>query len=166
MLQITVNDKSSYQVEHEESQWLLNKAAVDCDISVQPNSLVSVLVNNKSYTAIIEKIDKENKEIVILINGRKYHARIEDPIDQLLNNMGLSMKAGQKADPVKAPMPGLVLKILVEPGQKVNKGDGLLVLEAMKMENMIKATVAATVKAIKVNERMAVEKGMVMIEME
>ncbi|NDC42459.1 MAG: biotin/lipoyl-binding protein, partial [Chitinophagia bacterium] len=78
----------------------------------------------------------------------------------------LDMKAMQKAEPIKAPMPGMVLRILVEPGQKINKGDGLIVLEAMKMENLLKATTPATVKAVKVTERTAVEKGAVLIELE
>jgi len=63
-------------------------------------------------------------------------------------------------------MPGMVLKVLVEPGQRINKGDGMLVLEAMKMENILKASVDATVKSIKVIERTAVEKGAILIELE
>jgi biotin carboxyl carrier protein len=63
-------------------------------------------------------------------------------------------------------MPGMVLKILVVPGQQINKGDGLVILEAMKMENILKAASPAIVKAIKVNERTAVEKGTVLIELE
>jgi biotin carboxyl carrier protein len=80
--------------------------------------------------------------------------------------MGLDIKLNQKAESVKAPMPGMILKILVTPGQQINKGDGLVILEAMKMENILKATGPATVKAIKVNERSAVEKGAVLIELE
>jgi biotin carboxyl carrier protein len=76
------------------------------------------------------------------------------------------MKAMQKAEPVKAPMPGMVLKVLVTPGQVINKGDGLIILEAMKMENILKATTTATVKAIKIAERTAVEKGAILIELE
>jgi biotin carboxyl carrier protein len=63
-------------------------------------------------------------------------------------------------------MPGMILKVLVEPGQLINKGDGLLILEAMKMENVLKASGTATVKSIKVDERTAVEKGAVLIELE
>jgi biotin carboxyl carrier protein len=60
----------------------------------------------------------------------------------------------------------MILKILVEPGQQINKGDGLLILEAMKMENVLKASGPATVKSIKAEERTAVEKGAVLIELE
>ncbi len=63
-------------------------------------------------------------------------------------------------------MPGMGLKVLVEAGQQISKGDGLLILEAMKMENLLKASSDATVKAIRVNERTAVEKGAVLIELE
>jgi biotin carboxyl carrier protein len=62
-------------------------------------------------------------------------------------------------------MPGLVLKILAEPGQAVNKGDSLIILEAMKMENVIKATGPGTVKAICVNEKDTVDKNQLLIEM-
>jgi biotin carboxyl carrier protein len=60
----------------------------------------------------------------------------------------------------------MVLKVLVTAGQSVNKGDGLIILEAMKMENLLKATAPGVVKSIKAVERTAVEKGAVLIEME
>ena len=166
MLQVTVNDKITHEVVSENNEWSVNDIPVDCNVSMEANGLVSIIVNNKSYTAIVDKVDKENKEITVRINGHIYKTSIKEPIDQVLSHMGLDLKATQKAEPIKAPMPGLVLKILVTPGQKINKGDALLVLEAMKMENMIKATVSATVKAIRVAEKTAVEKGAIMIELE
>ena len=63
-------------------------------------------------------------------------------------------------------MPGLVLRITVDVGQEVNKGDNLIVLEAMKMENIIKATGTGKVKNILVTEKQAVEKNQLLIEME
>lgn len=68
-------------------------------------------------------------------------------------------------DNVKAPMPGLVLDILVEAGQSVNKGDNLLILEAMKMENIIKASGNGVVKNININKKMRL-KNQLLIEME
>jgi pyruvate carboxylase subunit B len=64
---------------------------------------------------------------------------------------------------VKAPMPGLVVKLLVEPGATVAAGQGLVVLEAMKMENEIKATMAAIVESVAVKPGQAVEKGVVLV---
>jgi biotin carboxyl carrier protein len=60
----------------------------------------------------------------------------------------------------------MVLKVLVEPGQRLEKGDGILILEAMKMENVLKAPAAATVKGVRVQERTAVGKGDVLIDLE
>lgn len=166
MLQTTINNKSNFAVDQVDGQWIINDTPAALDIQVQPNGLISVLLDNKSYTATVEKVDTKSKELVLKIDGQPYTVAIKEPIDQLLSSMGLDLKAMQKIEPVKAPMPGMILKVLVEPGQQINKGDGLLILEAMKMENVLKATGTATVKAIKINERTAVEKGTILIELE
>lgn len=166
MLQVTVNNKEAYSIENKDNEWLINDSAVTFDVLPLPNGLISVLYNGKSYTAIVNKIDRKAKELTLNINGQNHTIKVQEPIDQLLASMGLDMAAMKKAEPVKAPMPGMILKILVEPGQQINKGDGLLILEAMKMENVIKATGPATVKLIKAIEQTAVEKGAVLIELE
>ncbi|HNH66215.1 MAG TPA: biotin/lipoyl-binding protein, partial [Bacteroidia bacterium] len=71
----------------------------------------------------------------------------------------------QKVNDLKAPMPGLVLDILVSEGQTIQKGDSLLVLEAMKMENNLKAINDAVVKKINVSKGDKVEKNTVLIEL-
>ena len=65
---------------------------------------------------------------------------------------------------VKAPMPGLVVRVQVEPGQAVAAGAGVVVLEAMKMENELRAATAGTVRMVRVRPGEAVEKGQVMVE--
>jgi len=166
MLQVVVNEHSTFSISQGDDGWSLNNDTAALDVRNRPNGLISVLYNGKSYTAILEHIDTKNKELTLTINGQTFKSAIKEPIDLLLTSMGLDLKAMQKAEPVKAPMPGMILKILVEPGQQINKGDGMLILEAMKMENIIKATGTATVKNIKVAERTAVEKGAVLIELE
>jgi biotin carboxyl carrier protein len=166
MLEVKVNDRNNYAVNNEDGQWQINDKAVNFDVQFQPNGLVSVLYNNKSYTATVENVDRKNKELSLRINGQAHKIAITEAIDKLLVSMGMDLKAMQKAEPVKAPMPGMILKILVEAGQQINKGDGLLILEAMKMENVIKATASATVKSIKAVEKTAVEKGAILIELE
>ena len=166
MLELTINDKNTFSIIEEDGQLVLNNTPVNLDVVEQPNGIISVLYNGRSYTAIIEKTDRKAKEISLRINGQLYKTAIKEPIDQLLSNMGMDIKAMQKAEPIKAPMPGMILKILVTPGQKINKGDGLVILEAMKMENILKAGANATVKAIRVTERTAVEKGAVLIDLE
>jgi hypothetical protein len=78
--------------------------------------------------------------------------------------MGLDTKAGKKQGQVKAPMPGMVLKVLAHEGQQIAKGDSLLLLEAMKMENIIKSPVDGLIKKIYIAEKDKVEKNQVMVE--
>ena len=83
----------------------------------------------------------------------------------MMQTLGLD-KAVKKVDEIRAPMPGMVLDILVKPGDSVKKNDPILILEAMKMENMIKAPEDAVVKAIPAEKGKAVEKGQVLVSFE
>jgi biotin carboxyl carrier protein len=109
--------------------------------------------------------ENNSKEYSITINGRHYPAKVGDELDTLLQKMGMRDKAAGTMADVKAPMPGLVLDILVKEGDVVEKGNSLIVLEAMKMENVIKASGNGTVRSIRVKKRDAVEKNQLLIEM-
>ena len=78
--------------------------------------------------------------------------------------MGLSNLLAAKVSEIKAPMPGMVLKVLVEEGAEIKKGDNLFVLEAMKMENIIKSPADVVVKTIKIKPGDKVEKGQILIQ--
>ncbi len=166
MLQTTVNGHFSFSIRQEDNQWMIGETPVPLDIVKQPGAVWSILHKGKSYEAVVEKLDRHNKEVVLRINGQRYAVAVQEPIDQLLKSMGLDLAASKKVEAIKAPMPGMILKLLVQPGQQIAKGDGLVVLEAMKMENVLKASGPATVKSIRVQERTAVEKGAVLIDLE
>ena len=166
MFQTTVNGKHRFDIREEDGHWMIGEEAVAVDIVKNSQGIISILHKGRSYEAIIEKIDKASKEVCMVIDGQRYNVAISEPIDQLLHEMGLDTAVSKKAEPIKAPMPGMVLKVLVTAGQKLSKGDGILILEAMKMENLIKATGDATVKSIRVQERTAVGKGDVLIDLE
>lgn len=144
----------------------INGKSVNWDITSPSTNKKNVIIDNKVYNIEVESCDIKNKEITILVNDRKYSFKIREEIDILLNNMGMLGQTQVKVDNIKAPMPGLVVKILVEVGQSVEKGDAIIVLEAMKMENIIKATGAGIIKKINVSNKEAVEKNSVLIEME
>jgi biotin carboxyl carrier protein len=165
-MQITVNGQSPIDIIKTDDHWQLNGRNIEADIQWQANGQASILINHKNYNIQVEKIDKDNKELILKINNHRYNLTIKEDIDILLDKMGINLSAMQKAAPLKAPMPGMILKVLVEPGQQVNKGDALLILEAMKMENVLKATGPAIIKSIKAVEKTAVEKGVILIEME
>jgi biotin carboxyl carrier protein len=79
--------------------------------------------------------------------------------------MGYGAAATRQVKEIKAPMPGLVLDVSVQPGQSVKQGDRLLILVAMKMENSILIPADAVIKSIAVKPGQAVEKGQLLIEL-
>lgn len=125
-----------------------------------------VLHGEKTYLATLEKVDYQAKAFVFRINGEVYEVKIADQFDQMVERLGLHTQAAAKFKDLKAPMPGLVLDVMVEAGQKVQKGDSLLILEAMKMENVLKSPGDGVVKKIKVEKGAAVNKNQVLLEME
>lgn len=158
MYKIKVNDKFEFE---------MTKAQMkNADILDLGKGQFHVLKDNESYNATIESIDYATKTATVKVNGQLYSVNIADEYDQLVEKMGLSVSSSQAADDVKAPMPGLVLDILVETGQTIQKGDSLLILEAMKMENVLKATGNGTVKSVVVEKGNAVDKNQVLIELE
>ena len=92
--------------------------------------------------------------------------RIKANAKKELEKMGLSNVASAKLNNLKAPMPGLIYEMKVKVGDEVKKGDTLLILVAMKMENAIKAVGDGIVKSIKTNTGDSVEKGQLIMEFE
>jgi biotin carboxyl carrier protein len=84
----------------------------------------------------------------------------------LISSLGLDVVKVKKLKELQAPMPGRIVSLAVEVGQELNVGDEILSLEAMKMENVLKAEGTGKVKAILVKNQQVVDKGMVMIEFE
>jgi biotin carboxyl carrier protein len=125
-----------------------------------------VIVGGKKYRAELVSVDYTQRAFVIKVNGNTFQLHIADRFERLIKSMGLSVGGGQKMNLIKAPMPGMVLDILVSVGQQLQKGDPLIILEAMKMENMIKSASEATVKRIYVNKGQAVDKGTLLIDFE
>ncbi len=117
--------------------------------------------NTLSIDAIA--VNREERSVTIQYKGTKHEFKVSEPLDELLKSMGLDNAMQTKIAELKAPMPGLVLDILVSPGQAVQKGDKLLVLEAMKMENAIKAPADAVVGAIRCQKGQAVDKNQVLL---
>ena len=143
---------------------LLNGNNIDGHITKINAHQFHLLYQNKSYNIEVVKINEEEKTLVLKINSLKYHLSLKDKYDELLQNLGLDNIASKKVNDIKAPMPGMVLNILVNEGDTVKKGDALLVLEAMKMENILKSPSDGVIKKIAVNKGVAVEKNQLLIQ--
>lgn len=159
-----VNGKDAYDVTLDNRDVQLNGAPLDWDIVALGNNRFHVLSNGRSYDACVVNVNREEKSIELLVNNHPYAIQLKDRYDDLLEKLGMSDIATNKLGDLKSPMPGMVLKILVNEGDEVKKGDSLIVLEAMKMENMLKAQGNGLVKSIKVQPGNAVEKGALLIQ--
>ena len=123
-----------------------------------------ILYQNESCHAQVISADMERKTVLVRVEGQKHEIRLQDAFDELVEKLGLASDAALHLSDVAAPMPGLVLEVLVSDGQEVKAGEPLLVLEAMKMENVLKAPGDGKVKGVHVQEGEAVEKNQLMVD--
>ena len=139
---------------------------VNWDIVEVKEGRFHIVYNNKSFVADVLTHDRKNKSFEIIINNNTYSVQLKDRFDELLHDLGMDVGSSNKDNDVKAPMPGRVLEILVKEGDAVAEGDGLIVLEAMKMENIIKSTREGVLKHIQATEGDSVEKNAVLLSYE
>jgi biotin carboxyl carrier protein len=154
MLSLRVNDTHDFS---------LDANNLDANIIELQTGVFSLIHHNQSYTIEIIEQNKAEKTATFRINGRTYTVQAENALDQLLKQLGMNGAAAKKINQIKAPMPGLILQILVTEGQTIAKGDALLILEAMKMENVIKSPGEGVIKSIAVAQGDSVEKNQILI---
>lgn len=163
MYKATVN-KQNFNVVNSNNQLVVDGNDVDWDLVKISNEYFHLLIKNESFRAEVIKADPITKSFVLKINGKVYTVDLKDKFDLLLEKMGLNNGLAGKANNIKAPMPGLIVDLRVKPGDHVKPGDALLILEAMKMENLIKATAESVVRSVKVAKGDSVEKNQILIE--
>lgn len=164
MYKVKVNGQYDFDIDKKDDAILLNGKPVNAGIKQLSASGWHIINDLKSYNAEVVNFNATEKTAEIKVNNTVYTVTAKDQFDLLLDKLGMSNMAGAKVSELKAPMPGLVLKIFVEVGADVKKGDNLFVLEAMKMENIIKAPVDVTVKAVKIKPGDKVEKNQVLLQ--
>ena len=164
MLKIESYDRNfEIEINDEGTEGTINGSDFEIDIQAQGSQSFHVLNNNKGYNIEVVSTDFDAKELTLLVNGNKYPVKVKDSFDLLLDKLGMSNTLTQKINDVKAPMPGLVLEIKVKEGDVIEKGDPILVLEAMKMENVLKSPTEGVIKKVIVTKGDAVEKNHVLI---
>lgn len=138
----------------------------DLDILKISDTKYHILIKEKSVEAEITEADFHNKSYKVKLNNNVYNILINNELDQLIDEMGFSVGSSKHIDTIKAPMPGLILDINVILGQEVQEDDPLLILEAMKMENVISSPRQGIIKSISAMKGDAVEKNQLLIEFE
>ena len=108
----------------------------------------------------------ENRELTIKINHRVFQVKRKGELDEIIASLGFDKPKIRKLKELAAPMPGRVTSIHIELGQAIQPGDPILSLEAMKMENVLKAEGIGVVSAINIQQGDVVEKGAVLVSFE
>jgi biotin carboxyl carrier protein len=130
------------------------------------NGRLHIIKQGRTYIAEVIESDFYKKSFLIEVNGNVYTVELADAFDQLVKQLGLSIAVDRKISEIPAPMPGLVLEIMVKPGEEIQEGTPLLILEAMKMENILKAPGKGVIGSVEVEKGQAVEKGQLLIRMD
>jgi len=127
---------------------------------IKPPHFCSFLVDNKSFDV---EITKKSESYYVNINGSKYECFLEEERFLKIKDIAGLKKEITHEKEIKTPMPGLVVSIEVKEGDMVKIGQGVAIVEAMKMENELKATFEGIVKKIKVKPGQAVDKDEVLV---
>lgn len=155
-----------YRLNINSAQFELTQEDIDnLDVISDDNSL-HLIDGNTSVKAELLDIDLDNKVVTVEVNGKQHTVVIEDKLDRLIDELGFTAEANVIVKDIKAPMPGLVLEIMVKEGDQIEKDSQLLILEAMKMENVIKCPGDGIVKEISITKGDAVEKGQLLISLD
>lgn len=152
-----------FDVTVQEGQLIVDGEAKSYSLEVLRDGYVSMIVDGKSIPVSIE--ETEGDTLRVTLDGRRTEVQVKDERDLLVEEFGLG-EDGMAGGEVRAPMPGLVLDVLVKEGDEVEVDQGLLVLEAMKMENELKAPASGVVRTITAEEGEAVDKDALLIEIE
>lgn len=163
MYQLKINGLHHVDVNRAGTDLLINNITTSADIAHIDNGIYHVIENDQSYRVEVVNFNNAEKTAEIKVNNNTYSISAKDQFDLLLDKLGLSNLNSARVSDIKAPMPGLVLKVFVAEGDEIKKGDSLLVLEAMKMENIIKSPADVIIKKIGVKSGDKVEKGQILI---
>ncbi|MFC5625997.1 acetyl-CoA carboxylase biotin carboxyl carrier protein subunit [Algoriphagus winogradskyi] len=163
MFTVTIQNKT-YSVEKTDAAIQVNGKSIPWDLQRISERKIHLISENKSIEAELISIEKATKTIQIKLGNKISSIQLKDRFDLLLEQMGMNNLASQALKEITAPMPGLILDLKVKPGDEVKKGDVVLILEAMKMENILKSPGDGIVKAVKVSLNQSVEKKQVLIQ--
>ncbi len=163
MYHIQINSECTYEIQPEGKDLIVNGKIESVDIHSVNSTISHYLRDSRSYRTELVSFDPVLRSGAVKINSNIYQFTVTDQYDELLRKLGLDKRQTAKVAELNAPMPGLVIQMIAEEGQEVKKGQNLLILEAMKMENIIKSPADLTIGSIKVKPGDKVEKNQLLL---
>jgi biotin carboxyl carrier protein len=142
----------------------VNEKTYEVDFSAADGGLLSLLVMGRSYEADV--VEEAEGVLTVWIEGETYRIEYQEEGRRPRRSAGMTDHGASGRQVITAPMPGKVVALLVSPAQEVSAGQGVIVIEAMKMENELKASRPGVIKEIKVQEGSAVGGGDILVIIE
>lgn len=158
-------DGVRHEVEFGPDGAMLDGVPVDVTLTDVPGSPVRHLRIGRDVHRIFTRRDGARGRYGVLHRGHRFIAEALDERTRAIRDLTAASTASSGPAPLLAPMPGMIVRVSVQVGDAVSAGQGLIVMEAMKMENELRATSAGTVTAVRVVTGTAVQKGEILIEL-
>ena len=160
---VSIRD-ATFEVEIEEDAIRIDGESVEMSaLQVAGTDVYSFLIGGESHRIVARSLGKGEWDLHL--RGRHERVEVLDERTRTMREMSAALPDPVGPQAVRAPMPGLVVKVEVEEGELVEVGTGLLIVEAMKMENELSSEARARVGAIHVTPGQAVEKDQILMEM-
>jgi biotin carboxyl carrier protein len=117
------------------------------------------------YRVVVQKRPGKGR-YTLWVDGYRFETEALDERTRAIRDISAASAAPSGPAPIIAPMPGLIIRINVKPGDQIEAGQGVVVMEAMKMENELRATSSGIVRSVEVTPGTAVEKGALLVALE
>ena len=141
-------------------RWWINDRAVSANLHKIGPGHYLMNRDGRIYQAYIHR---ESNQYQVAINGERFQFALDDEKTHLIRNWLKNDRHAKKVQEIRAPMPGLIIELPVVEGQEISEGDTVAIIEAMKMENEIKATMRGIIEGILVKQRESVDKNTILI---
>jgi pyruvate carboxylase subunit B len=139
---------------------------VNASVSPSDGTPVRTVSIGQEIHRVVLRRGERRGDYTLWLDGFRFEVEALDERARAIRELSKASSAPVGPAPLVAPMPGLIVRVTVKPGDDVKAGQGLVVMEAMKMENELRAVAAGRVKAVPAQPGMAVEKGVLLVELE
>ena len=154
----------TFEIELREQHVVVDGVSMNAGLDHVPGTLLRRLGLDGESHRVVALPGEARGSWELQLDGERLHADVVDERTRAIRAMTARSSGPPGPKPVRAPMPGMVVRVEVEPGQQVRAGQGVVIIEAMKMENELKADAAGIVARVLVVPGTAVEKGAALVE--